>query len=239
MPHHIDLYVRKESLIHKLDHRAKMVALSGFILAVFIVPTRPLWPAGLLCLLLGCVIVLERIPPRVFCLRMFPILVVVGLPFGLSQLGGEQTRTAGELFALKSLLVATALIAFTASTRIIAFLEVVGRVPILSVFGQLGEFILRGTDLLIEEVIRTNRAWTLRASFAPAWMKLTSLLWSSVSLLVRAVVRSERVGAAMVLRGFQGKLPTTASPRLEFSHLVLGLTYALVSIIIAGVGRWL
>ncbi len=239
MPHHIDLYLRKESIIHKLDHRAKMVAVSGFIVAVFIAPTRPLWPAGLLCLLLGCVIMLERIPVRVLCVRTFPILVIVGLPFALSRLGGEKTRMAGELFALKSLMVAIAIITLMASTRAVAILEVVGRMPMLSGFGRLGEFILRGIDLLVEEVIRTNRAWTLRASFAPAWMKLASLLWASVSLLIRAVVRSERVGAAMALRGFQGKLPTTAAPRLGFSHLALGLTYALVSIIIAGVGRWL
>lgn len=239
MPHHIDLYVHQESIIHKLDPRAKLVAIAGFILAVFIVPTRPLLPAGLLCVLIGCVVVLERLPVRVLLRRMFPILVVVGLPFMLSRLGGEQTRVAGELFALKSLLVAAAVIVFMASTHTLAILEFISRMPILSAFGQLGEFIVRGVDLLIEEVMRTNRAWALRASFASTWMKLTSLLWASVNLLVRAVVRSERVGSAMALRGFQGKLPTSAPSPLKFSHLACGLTYAVVSIIIAGVGRWL
>lgn len=238
MPHHIDLYVKTESIIHRLDPRAKLVAACGFLLAVCIIPIRPLWPAGLLCILLAGAAILERLPTKMLFRRMMSLVFIIGLPFILSRFGNEQTRLAGETFGVKSLLVATTFLVLMASTRAVNLLEITSRVPVLSVFSQLAEFILRGADVLAEEVIRTNRAWALRAPSAPARMRLTSLAWASVSLLVRAAVRSERVGAAMALRGFQGTFPVSALPRLPVSHLAAGVTYALVSLSIAGVGRW-
>jgi energy-coupling factor transporter transmembrane protein EcfT len=169
---------------------------------------------------------------------MLAIFMIIGLPFALSRLGGEQTRLAGEVFAVKSLLVTAAFAVLMASTRALDLLEIAGCLPLLSVFGQLGEFILRGADLLAEEVVRANRAWALRAPSATLRVRLSGLLWASMSLIARAAVRSERVGAAMVLRGFQGRLPAPTPTLLPPLHLAVGAAYALISLCIAGVGRW-
>ena len=216
-----------------------MVAMAGFLVAVFLAPTRPLWPAGALCLLVVCAAALGRLPARMMWRRMLSVSLIVGLPFALSRLGGDQTRLAGEIFAVKSLLVAAAFVVLMASTRALMLLEIAGRLPMLSTFSQLGEFILRGVDLLAEEVTRTNRGWALRAPAATMRMRLSGLVWASVSLVARAAVRSERVGAAMVLRGFQGRFPASPLPRLPLSHLAAGAIYAIISIGIAGVLRWL
>jgi len=239
MPHHIDLYVKSDSPLHRVDPRAKMVAIGGLLLAVLAAPIRPLWPAGALCLLVVGAAVLGRLPPGMMCRRMLSLALIVGLPFALSQLGGEETRLAGETFAVKSLLVAAAFMVLMASTRAVGLLEILGHLPVLSPFGQLGEFILRGADLLAEEVTRTNRAWMLRVPGAALGVRLSGLAWASVSLVARAAVRSERVGAAMALRGFRGKLPAATLPPLRPSHLAAGAAYALISLGIVGVGRWL
>ena len=239
MPHHLDLYVRTDSRLHRLDPRAKMVAIAGFLAAVFLAPTRPLWPAGALCLLVVCAPAFGRLPARMMWRRMLSVSLIVGLPFALSRLGGEETRAAGETFAVKSLLVAAAFMVLMASTRAVTLLEITSRLPVLSAFSQLGEFILRGADLLVEEVTHTNRAWALRAPAAAIRMRLSGLIWASVSLVARAAVRSERVGAAMALRGFRGWFPASTLPRLPLSHLAAGAAYALMSLGIAGVGRWL
>jgi cobalt/nickel transport system permease protein len=239
MPHHIDLYVNTDSPVHRLDPRSKLVAICGFLLAALVVPARPLWPAGSLWLLVGCAAALERLPARMLCRRMLSLSLIVGVPFALSRFGGEQTRLAGEIFAIKSLLVAAAFMVLMASTRAVTLLEITSRLPALSAFSQLAEFILRGADLLVEEVTRTNRAWALRAPRAPVRTRLSSLAWASISLLTRAAVRSERVGAAMALRGFQGRFPASALPRLPLSHLAAGVAYAVMSLGVAGAGRWL
>jgi cobalt/nickel transport system permease protein len=170
---------------------------------------------------------------------MLSVSLMIGVPFALSRLGAEETRLAGDTFAVKSLLVAAAFMVLMASTRAVSLLEILGHVPALSPFGQLGEFILRGADLLAEEVTRTNRAWMLRAPSAALGVRSSGLAWASVSLVARAAVRSERVGAAMVLRGFQGKFPAATLPPLRLSHVAVGAAYALISLGIAGVGRWL
>jgi cobalt/nickel transport system permease protein len=215
-----------------------MLAAVGFVAAVLLAPMHPSWPMGALLLLLVCATALARIPARLMCRRMLSLVVVIGMPFLLSRLGGGATRAAGEQFAVRSLLVAATFLILMASTRAIVLLEVAERLPLVSVFGQLGEFILRGANLLAEEVMRTNRAWALRAPTATIRVRLAGLTQASMSLISRAAARSERIGAAMVLRGFQGKLPTATPTPLSWSHLVVGLIFALISLGIAGVGRW-
>lgn len=230
--------MKTDSPLARLDPRAKLVAAAGFVTAVLVAPLPPAWPLGALLTLLGGAAGLSRIPARMLCRRMLSLVVVVGTPFLLSRLGAPATRAAGEEFAARSLLAAAAFLVLLGSTRAIVLLEVAERLPVVSVFGQLGEFILRGADLLAEEVMRTNRAWALRAPRASVRVRLLGLTQASVSLIARAAARAERVGAAMVLRGFRGRLPTGTPAALRWLHLLAGLGFALLSLCIAGVARW-
>ena len=239
MAPHLDLYLKTDSIVHALDPRAKLVALCGLLLAVMALPPRPLWPLGLLCLLLGLAAALARLPALTLGRRLLPLALVVGVPFALSRLGDAATCRAGEVFAAKSVLVAAAFLVLTASTRPLTLLETVGRVPLLSACSQLAAFILRGADLLAGEAVRTNRARSLRVPATSLRMQVLGLAWASISLLTRAAVRSERVGAAMALRGFRGAFPAPVLPPLPWSHLLAATAYALLALGIAGGGRWL
>lgn len=239
MAHHLDFSVRGGGLLHRLDPRAKMIAAAGFIAAVLLAPMHPPWCIGALLLLLSSAAALARLPMQLAGRRLLSLAVIIGVPFLLSRLGNEQTRAAGEQFAAKSLLIAAACLVLLASTRALALLEVAERLPLMSAFGQLGGFILRGVDVLVDEVVRTNRAWRLRAPRAPLRMRLAALTHASMSLIGRAAVRSERVGAAMVLRGYRRELPAASSAPVPLLHGAAGVAYACACIGLAGMARWL
>jgi cobalt/nickel transport system permease protein len=239
MPHHFDLYVKTDSLLHRLDARAKAIAAAGYVVAALLAPMRPPWCIGALLLLLGGAAALARLPLRLASRRLLSLAVIIGVPFLLSRLGSEQTRAAGEQFAAKSLLIAAAFLVLLSSTRAVTLLEAAERLPFVSVFAQLGGFILRGADLLADEVMRTSRAWMLRAPRAPLRLRLAALTQASMSLIGRAAVRSERVGAAMVLRGYQGKLPAATPAPIPRRHAAAAAAYAGLCIALVGVARWL
>jgi len=238
MPHHIDLYLKHDSPLHRLDTRAKSLALAGFVTAALVAPASPAWPLLGLCAMLASTAFLGRVPARVVAQRLLPLALVIGAPFLLSLLGGESTRAAGGSFAARSLLVAGAFLVLVAVTRAVDLLETISSYRILRGLGSLGEFILRGASLLLEEVIRTNRAWALRAPGARAAKRVAALTAASVSLVGRAAARSDRVGAAMVLRGFDGTLLAPPPRPLPLAEIGLGTAFALACLLIAGLGRW-
>jgi cobalt/nickel transport system permease protein len=236
---HLDAYVEGDSALHRADPRAKLIALAGFLTGVGLAPMRPVWAwAGLLALL-GAMLILGRVPGRVIAKRFAALSLVLGVPFALTRLGGEQTRLAGEVFAIKSLLVAGAFVPLTATTSSALLVDSVTRVPGLRGLGVLMSFIIRGVHVLVGEVIRTNRAWSLRAPTAGIGTKLAGMTAGSVNLLGRAAARSERVGAAMVLRGFDGRMPTPAAPPLAWSHAVVASLFGLLCIAMGAAARWL
>jgi cobalt/nickel transport system permease protein len=232
-------YVEGDSALHRLDARAKLIALGGFVAGVAASPIRPAWPWVALLALLAGMVVLGRVPGGVTAKRLAALALVLGAPFALTRLGDEQTRLAGEVFAVKSLLVAGAFVVLTATTRVTVLVDVVSRAPGLGGLGALMSFIVRGVHVLFGEAMRTNRAWALRAPGAGMKTKLAAMTAGSVSLLGRAAARSERVGAAMVLRGFDGRIPVPSAPAPAWSHIVTASLFGLVCIAIAVAGRCL
>lgn len=235
----LDPYVEGDSALHRAEPRAKLIGLAGFLTGVGLAPMRPVWAWVSLLALLGAMLVLGRVPGRAIAKRFAALLVVLGVPFALTRLGGEQTRLAGEAFAVKSLLVAGAFVPVTATTGSALLVDSLTRLPGLRGLGVLMSFIVRGVHVLLGEVIRTNRAWSLRAPTAGIGTKLAGMTAGGVSLLGRAAARSERVGAAMVLRGFDGRMPTPAAPPLTWSHAVAASLFGLFCIAIGVAGRWL
>jgi cobalt/nickel transport system permease protein len=187
--------------------------------------------------LLAVAIALGRVPPLLFLKRLVGLLLIVGIPFALSRLGGQETRAAGEQFAVKSLLVASSFVVLTATTRPMDLLEAIGRVPLLGGLAALAEAILRGVNVLAGEVIRSNRALSLRSPRASVRLRLAGVMAASASLLGKAAVRSERVGAAMVLRGFTGRMPSSEPAPLAMGDMCCGAGFGLACLLLSWMGR--
>jgi len=239
MPHHLDLYVRSKSAVHALHPGAKILATCGFVAATLLLPARPGASGGVLALMLVLTAASARIPAGVLARRTLALLGVIGTPFLLSQFGGEATRVAGQSFALKSLLITGAFLVLMATTRVVGMLETMSAIPGPAAVVPLTEFIVRGVDLVMEEVIRSDRAATLRAPAAPLRVRVSGLVHAAASLLGRAAARSDRVAAAMVLRGFTGRFPPAERRPVPAAHIIVGALFGTVALGAAGLARWL
>jgi energy-coupling factor transporter transmembrane protein EcfT len=235
----MNLYIAGHGFLHRLDERAKLTALAGLVLAGLLVPARPQWPWLVLLGILAATAAAGRLPVKTTAGRLTGLIVILGGPLLLTRLGGPDTQLAGEVFAVKSFLVAGSFVVYTATTRPEAMIDAFGRVPLLRGMGALSAFILRGVHILHQEVVRTNRAWTLRAPGAGPATKVRGLAGASISLLGRAAVRSERMGAAMVLRGFDGRFPPAPPRPLARGQLAGAVAFALACLAVGGIGRWL
>jgi cobalt/nickel transport system permease protein len=230
-------YVQEDSALHRFDPRAKLLALAGFLGGAALCPIRPAYPWLALAAILAAALILGRVPARVLARRFLGLTLLIGVAFALTRTGSEQTRLAGEVFAVKSLLVAGGFVVLTATTSIVALIDIATRTPGLAGIGALASFVLRGVHVLVGEVVRTNRAWALRAPAADLRTKLAGMMGASVSLLGRAAGRSERVAAAMVLRGFEGRMPAPDSSPIAWLHMAMACLVAVLCIAIGWAGR--
>jgi cobalt/nickel transport system permease protein len=234
----VNLYVSGHGILHRLDERAKLTALTGFVLAALVAPGRPQWPSLVLLGILAATAAAGRLPVKRIARHLTGLIVIIGGSLLLTRLAGPDTQLAGEIFAMKSLLVAGGFVVCTATTRPEALVDAIGRVPLLRGISVLSSFILRGCHILHREVVRTNRAWALRAPGAGPVTKLRGLAGGSISLLGRATIRSERMGAAMVLRGFDGSFPAAPPRPLGVNQLAGAVAFGLACLAVGGIGRW-
>jgi len=222
MHHHfIDRYAMGDSPIHRLDARAKLVAVLCYTVALIsfnryavadlapmaVLPLALLWFAG--------------VPVwfglrRVAILSPFILMLVLMSPiydrephavaFGPWQYAvGGGWLTAADI-AIKFALGVLALTAMMCSTRFALLLEAMRRLGMPQVVVlQLG-FLYRYLFVLIDEAMRVRRARDFRgAVLAPVGRRLAAVGGVVGSLFVRTLDRSQRVHLAMSARGYRGE----------------------------------
>ncbi len=251
MHHHfIDRFALGDSPIHRLDARAKLVAVLAYTLVLIsfdryvvaglapmaVFPLALLWFAGVpvwfalrrLAILSPFILMLALMSPiydRAQHLAAFG-------PWCYRVSGGW--LTAADV-AIKFACGVLALTAMMCSTRFALLLEAMRRlgVPQLIVM-QLG-FLYRYVFVLIDEALRVRRARDFRgAALAPVGRRLGAVGGVIGTLFVRTLDRSERIHLAMAARGYRGE-PHNLS-RLCFT-LSDGLFLAAVFVYLA-ICRW-
>lgn len=216
--HYIDQYAQGRSPIHRLDARAKVLAVLAYsaVLISFgryevaalaplaVLPLAMLWLSGV-----PVTFALKRaamLSPLILTLCLLspwydrlPQAAAVG-PWRFSLAGGW--LTAGSV-AVKFTLGMAALTALMCTTPFSLLLEALRRlgVPRLLV-AQLG-FLYRYIFVLIDQAQRVRRARDFRgAALAPAGRRLSAVGGIIGALFVRTLERSERVHLAMRARGY-------------------------------------
>jgi cobalt/nickel transport system permease protein len=224
------------SPLHDLDPRAKILAAVALVLAVVLTPPlRPLEAALLVALLLA-VAIIGRLPLRAVLARaalVLPVAATIALfapvarSGGSLSIGGIAGAYAGGGWiatwailskAGMSALVMVLLSATTPLPRLIRGFEAL-RVP--DVFITLVSFLSRYVGVLREELRCLRTALDCRApSLARArrWRLYGNL---AGNLFVRAYDRGERIHAAMMSRGFDGRLPTAEALRVRSADALL------------------
>jgi cobalt/nickel transport system permease protein len=224
-----DQYRHRPSLIHNLDPRVKVVTTFLYILAVSLVPEGEWWTFLSFLILILAVAKLTRLGLTFAVRRSF-----VALPFVLAALAVPFTIPGSTVFKLpglgwaisepglirfasilaRSWLAVQSAILLTVTTRFPDLLFGLGalRIPhlIISTVG----FMYRYLFVLADEALRMMRARTARSVRIPGRPK-PPILWQGRttgmmvgSLFLRALERSERVYAAMLSRGYDGRMRT-------------------------------
>lgn len=229
----LDLLAEKNTCIHRLDPRVKVITTLLFI--VYVVSFNKYEIARLLPFFLFPALLVNLADlPWVFLLRKIllvsPFVLFIGIfnPFLdkeiLGQIGSWQI-TGGWMSLLSILLrfiltvgAALLLIATTGFPAICMALEKLGAPKIFTV--QL-LMLYRYLFVLSEESIRTVRAYTLR-SFSRKKMRYHVFKQLLGNLLLRTLDRAQRIHMAMLSRAFTGEIKVAkhfSFGRTEFFYL--------------------
>lgn len=239
---HLDTLSYRETSIHRLDPRAKLIATIVFIISVVSFPKYEI--TGLLPFFFFPVLIfaLGDIPvtfilKKVFLVSSFAFFIGIFNPlldretlhvfFGLSFSGGWISFFSIMLKFFLTVSAALLLIATTSFPGICFGLQRIGMPGIL--VSQL-LFLYRYLFVLMEETMKLVRARDMR-SFGKRGLGLSAFTALAGVLFVRTIERAERIYSAMLSRGFHGEI----RPAKSYAFSRNDLLYVLVmSAIFAG-----
>jgi cobalt/nickel transport system permease protein len=219
------LYVPGGTAVHRLPAHCKLVAVVAFVLAVVATPREQVWAFGAYAVLLAAVAAAGRIPAGLIARRMVIetpfVAFAVLIPF-LAH--GERVTVAGVPLSVTGLwdmwnilakgtlgVVASILLAATTEPR--ALLVGVERLRLPPLLTQIAMFMVRYTDVVLDELRRMKVARAARCFEARDVRHLAVLARSVGALFLRAYERGERVHLAMLSRGYDGRIPATEDLR--------------------------
>jgi cobalt/nickel transport system permease protein len=226
----LDRYSDLDSPAHRLDARVKIIAVVAFVVTVVSTPSQHLSAFVAYAGAIAWTCALARVPVGYVLLRAmivlpFSLLAALWLPFvgegpAVVLLGGRLELSIAGLWicggvVMKSLLGASAVILLMSMTPFAAFLRAVRSLGAPAVIVDLLALTYRYVFVLVGEAMRLRRAAAARG-YRPRWLGGALLIGRLVGrLFVRSYERAERVYGAMILRGFDGRLPAARPARFR------------------------
>lgn len=224
----LDLLATRQTALHRLDPRAKVLTTACFILCV-VSFDRYTISAMLPYLLFPAILLAAGGLPFGYILRkvliVVPFALIVGIfnpifdrqvimQIGAFDIRGGWISCASILIrAILTASVAIILVALTGFPSICAALERLGMPKAFAV--QL-LFLYRYIYVLTDEGVRTSRACQLR-SFGKRGVSMHQFGSLVGHLLLRTWARAERIHMAMLARGFSGEFPASG-PQHRFGR---------------------
>lgn len=250
--HFLDPYQPRNSLVHQLDPRVKLVLTLAFILTAALTPTGAWYIYILLFSIalavevlsdLGITYVLRRAMLALpFVLAALPILFTLDGPalFSLSVLNRTLTVTQPGLerflsIALKSWISVQMAIVLAATTTFPELMSAMRAIKIprllVAIFGLMWRYLF----VLVDEAIRMLRARAARSGQSEQTGLKTggTVAWRARvaggmagSLFLRGFERSDRIYMAMISRGYDGEvrhLPLPVLRPIHWTILIIGI----------------
>jgi cobalt/nickel transport system permease protein len=235
--HLTDQYRQRESIVHALDPRAKILIALALILAVALTPPGAYVAYALLYLFLLLAVRLARIDLGYVIKRSFiaiPFaLAAVTLPFTvpgdtlatLPIFGGAVISVEGTVrFAsilIKSWISVQAAIFLVAITPFPDLLWGLGALHVPATLVAIVSFAYRYLFVLSDEALRLMQARAARSAVVDGRRAGGSLLWRGKvtgrmvgGLMLRSMERSERIYNAMLARGYAGQMRVLTRPHV-------------------------
>jgi cobalt/nickel transport system permease protein len=246
----LDKYSDRDSPVHRMDPRAKLLATLAFIAAVSLTPTASWLAYGLYFFIIAVPVLLSKVPPfyilkRSLVIIPFVLLVAVFIPFfkegevvatvnlwgwhiSLTQSGLE---LMGSILA-KAWLSILSLVLLTSTTGFPKLLKGMERLHTPGVMVMLLSFMYRYIFLLTDEVMRMKQARESRSFGGRRLWQIKTVGNMIGTLFIRSYERGERVYASMVARGFDGHSRTLDSLRFRRmdAAFVAGIGLVLVGV---------
>lgn len=226
---YLDQYSDRDSLIHRLDPRTKLITCFLFIGALVLLPADSWLAYGICALLLAVSLFLSRLPlgyvlKRSLVIIPFVLMVTIFIPFfkegeiaGSYSIGGlELTVTADGLAVFRNIMAKAwlsvlNLIILTATTPMPSLLKALEKLRMPRVMVMLLSFMYRYIFVLTDEVMRLKRARDSRNFGGSNWWQIKTVGRMISTLFLRSYERGERVYAAMLARGYDGHSRTAES----------------------------
>lgn len=250
----IDQYSDRDSIIHRLDPRTKLVATLLLILTLALTPPGRWLAFALYFLIIVALFLLSKVPighvfRRSLIVMPFVMLVAIFIPFfKAGEVAGSynlwlwkvSVTNAGlevlAIIATRAWLSILSLIWLTSTTRLSDLLHGLEQLHLPRVMIMTLSFMYRYLFVLIDEAMRLRQARDSR-NFGGKWLWQLRTTGNMIgTLFIRSYERSERVYAAMVARGFNGQ--TQSLKRLSFQRadacFGLGGVFALTLVILTG-----
>lgn len=238
----LDRYSDRDSLIHRLDARTKLVTTLLFLVALLLTPPGR-WEAYLLYSgLLAVLILLSQVPPLYILRRSMTVIPFVLVMAALLPFWGREGQAPVNMqgvqvmvnILVKSWLSILSLILLTSTTRLNHLLKGMEQLKVPRVMVMLLSFMYRYIFVLVDEVMRLKQARDSR-NFGGKWRWQLRTVGNIIGVLfIRSYERGERVYAAMVSRGFDGEMRSLKPPKLGRQDVrfgvITGLLLALVTL---------
>ncbi|MCL4870144.1 MAG: cobalt ECF transporter T component CbiQ [Anaerolineae bacterium] len=233
----LDPFQPRDSLIHHLDPRVKVVVTVLFIVSNVLLPDGAWLAFALAWGMAAATALLAHIPLSFILKRAFIVIPFTAAAFTLLfTLPGEPV-TSFRLFTWQLTISDTGLIRFlsilarswvsvqmaillAAATPFYDLMHALRHLRVPSILVSIISFMYRYLFVMVDEVQRLIRARTARSAVVPGQRSGGTVMWRAKvtghlagQLMVRSFERSDRVYNAMLARGFGGEL-LTLNPHL-------------------------
>ncbi|MCL5985258.1 MAG: cobalt ECF transporter T component CbiQ [Actinobacteria bacterium] len=221
-----DNYEDKNSAIHRLDPRTKIICLILFIFVVTLTPPlRFLEFCAYTVLLIGLILIsklsLLKTAKRALAIIPLVLLIAIFLPFlkagnviySFNIYSLKASVTDAGLIALwnsfiKSLLSITSMIILTSTTSFPEIMHGMQKLRIPKIIVMLISFMYRYIFVLVNEVQALQSSWHSRY-FGKRFLRQISTMGTILGFLfIRTYEKSERIFLAMSSRGYEGEIKT-------------------------------
>jgi cobalt/nickel transport system permease protein len=205
----LDRYSRGGTICHRMSPRLKIVLTLAVIALCALLPVSN-WPLyGCLASLVFVAHTLAEIPIAYLARRLalflpFVLMTALAVPLSRGFAGGWQTAGTVVIRAVVGFLAALWLVNTTPFDRLLAGLC---RLGLPRLFAALLAFVYRYIHVLFDELARMRTAQRARTfQRRPGWRGWQGSVQLVGMLLIRALVRAERIHGAMCSRGWTGKM---------------------------------
>jgi cobalt/nickel transport system permease protein len=219
--HHVvlDRWSRRDSIIHRLDPRAKIAGAAVLLLGISVLHPIAAAPCALFLVSLLAIILAARLPLGPALARA-AIVLPFSTVFGLAAwMAGDPARAIS--ITVKSYLSCLCVLALVATTPLPALLRGLEwlRVPTLLI--TVAQFLYRYLFVISEQAQHMMAAARCRGAQAGARrIRFQSAAGALGVLFARSYARAEGVQRAMAARGYSGRFPSARLARSRAADLV-------------------